>query len=76
MTKVDIRAQIVASIAVKQAVLGDENIVTQIETLAANCVQCLRSGGKIILQATGAASLMRSTFRQSSFRDLCLIGHR
>ena len=55
MTKADIRAQIVASIAVKQAVLGDENLVTQIETLAANCVQCLRSGGKIIFAGNGGS---------------------
>lgn len=55
MTKAEIRAQIVASIAVKQAVLGDENLITQIETLAANCVQCLRSGGKIIFAGNGGS---------------------
>ena len=55
MTKAEIRAQIVASIAVKQAVLGDENLIIQIETLAANCVQCLRSGGKIIFAGNGGS---------------------
>lgn len=55
MTKAEIRAQIVASIAVKQAVLGDENLIIQIETLAANCVQCLRSAGKIIFAGNGGS---------------------
>ena len=55
MTKAEIRAQIVASIAVKQAVLGDEDLISQIETLAANCVQCLRSGGKIIFAGNGCS---------------------
>ncbi len=55
MTKAEIRAQIVASIAVKQAVLGDENLIIQIETLVANCVQCLRSGGKIIFAGNGGS---------------------
>ena len=55
MTKAEIRAQIVASIAVKQAVLGDENLIIQIEILAANCVQCLRSGGKIIFAGNGGS---------------------
>ena len=55
MTKAEIRAQIVASIAVKQAVLGDEDLISQIETLAANCVQCLRSGGKIIFAGNGGS---------------------
>ena len=55
MTKAEIRAQIVASIAVKQAVLGDEDLISQIEILAANCVQCLRSGGKIIFAGNGGS---------------------
>lgn len=55
MTKAEIRAQIVASIAVKQAVLDDEDLISQIETLAANCVQCLRSGGKIIFAGNGGS---------------------
>jgi D-sedoheptulose 7-phosphate isomerase len=55
MTKAEIRSQIEASIAVKQAVLGDENLITQIEVLAANCVKCLQAGGKIIFAGNGGS---------------------
>lgn len=47
--------QIVASIAVKQAVLVDEKLISQIENLAADCLACLRSGGKIILAGNGGS---------------------
>ncbi len=55
MTKADIRAQIMASIAIKQTVLGDDALITQIESLATNCVQCLRSGGQIIFAGNGGS---------------------
>jgi D-sedoheptulose 7-phosphate isomerase len=55
MTKVEVRAQIEASIAVKQAVLADDNLIFQIEALAANCVKCLQSGGKIIFAGNGGS---------------------
>ena len=50
-----IREQIAASIAVKQAVLADEKLIDQIEKLAAECVQCLRSGGKVIFAGNGGS---------------------
>lgn len=50
-----IREQIAASIAVKQAILADENRIGQIEKLAADCVQCLQSGGKIIFAGNGGS---------------------
>ena len=55
MTKMEIRAHIEASIAVKQALLGDESLVTQIEALATSCVQCLKGGGKIIFAGNGGS---------------------
>lgn len=50
-----IREQIAASIAVKQAVLADEKLISKIEKLAADCLACLRSGGKIILAGNGGS---------------------
>ncbi len=50
-----IREQIAASIAVKKAVLADEKLIDQIEKLAAECVQCLRSGGKVIFAGNGGS---------------------
>jgi hypothetical protein len=44
MIKAVIRAQIEASIAVKNALLDDETLIAQVQTLAANCVKCLKSG--------------------------------
>ena len=55
MTKTEIRAQIEASIGVKQAVLGEAKLIAQIETLATNCVKCLQSGGKIIFAGNGGS---------------------
>lgn len=55
MSQEIIREQIVASIAVKQALLADEKLTSQIEKLAANCLICLRSGGKIILAGNGGS---------------------
>ena len=50
-----VREQVAASIAVKQAILDDDTLVGQIEKLAADCVQCLRSGGKIIFAGNGGS---------------------
>jgi len=50
-----IRDQIAASIAVKQAILADEKLIDQIEKLAAECVRCLRSGGKVIFAGNGGS---------------------
>ena len=50
-----IRDQIAASIAVKQVILADDKLIGQIEKLAANCVQCLRSGGKVIFAGNGGS---------------------
>ncbi len=55
MISVEIRAQIEASIAVKQAVLNDGKLIAQIETLAAGCVKSLQSGGKIIFAGNGGS---------------------
>jgi D-sedoheptulose 7-phosphate isomerase len=55
MTNKEIRAQIQASIAVKQAVLVDENLIAQIESLVRNCVRCLQRGGKIIFAGNGGS---------------------
>lgn len=50
-----IREQIAASIAVKQALLADEKLIDQIEKLAADCIQCLKSGGKVIFAGNGGS---------------------
>lgn len=50
-----IREQIAASIAVKQALLADEKLIGQIEKLAADCVQSLQSGGKVIFADNGGS---------------------
>lgn len=50
-----IRDQIGASIAVKRTVIADEKLIGQIEELATVCVQCLRSGGKVIFAGNGGS---------------------
>lgn len=50
-----IRDQIAASIAVKQALLADEMLIGQVEKLAADCVKCLQSGGKVIFAGNGGS---------------------
>jgi D-sedoheptulose 7-phosphate isomerase len=52
---VEIREQISASIAVKQAVLADEKLIKQVEKLAASCIRCLQSGGKVIFAGNGGS---------------------
>ena len=49
----DIREQIAASIAAKQAVLADATLLSQLESLAARCLASLRNGGKIIFAGNG-----------------------
>ncbi len=55
MNPTAIREQIVASIAVKQALLADEKLIGQIKKLAADCVQSLKSGGKVIFAGNGGS---------------------
>ncbi len=55
MSLATIRDQIASSIAVKQAVLADEKLIGQIEKLAAVCVECLQSGGKVIFAGNGGS---------------------
>lgn len=50
-----IRAELVASIAVKQALLEDEYILKQVEVLARQCIDTLRAGGKIIFAGNGGS---------------------
>jgi D-sedoheptulose 7-phosphate isomerase len=50
-----IRAEIAASIAVKQALLQDEALLTQVEALVRQCVAALRAGGKIIFAGNGGS---------------------
>jgi D-sedoheptulose 7-phosphate isomerase len=50
-----IRLQIEASIAVKEALLDDEKLIGQIESLAANCVKSLQAGGKVIFAGNGGS---------------------
>ncbi len=51
----DIREQIAASIAAKQAVLADATLLSQLESLAARCLASLRNGGKIIFAGNGGS---------------------
>ncbi len=55
MTATLIRLQIEASIAVKEALLDDEKLIGQIESLAANCVKSLQAGGKVIFAGNGGS---------------------
>lgn len=50
-----IRAEIHASIAVKQAVLADEVLLRQIAQLADACLTALRGGGKVIFAGNGGS---------------------
>jgi D-sedoheptulose 7-phosphate isomerase len=55
MSLTAIRDQIAASIAVKQAILADEQLIGKIERLAAYCVQYLQAGGKVIFAGNGGS---------------------
>lgn len=50
-----IRAQIEASILVKQAVLLDQALLGQVERLARACLQSLKAGGKVIFAGNGGS---------------------
>jgi D-sedoheptulose 7-phosphate isomerase len=51
----NIRAELVQSIAVKQALLEDEHLLTQVEALAKQCVAALKAGGKVIFAGNGGS---------------------
>jgi D-sedoheptulose 7-phosphate isomerase len=51
----EIKAQIRASIAVKEAVLADEKLLAQVHQLAQACLASLRAGGKIIFAGNGGS---------------------
>jgi len=50
-----IRAEITASIAVKQLVLADDALLQQVSALAQVCVAALKAGGKIIFAGNGGS---------------------
>jgi D-sedoheptulose 7-phosphate isomerase len=50
-----IRAEMMASIAVKQAILKDEHLLEQIESLAMQCLEALKAGGKVIFAGNGGS---------------------
>jgi D-sedoheptulose 7-phosphate isomerase len=50
-----IRAQMAESIAVKQALLEDAQLLAQIEALAGQCLAALKAGGKIIFAGNGGS---------------------
>ncbi|MEN9862350.1 MAG: hypothetical protein RLZZ601_114 [Pseudomonadota bacterium] len=54
-TQIAIRSQIQAAIVVKQAVLENQHIISQIEVLANICLSALRNGGKIIFAGNGGS---------------------
>ena len=55
MNSEGIKAQIRASIAVKEAVLADEELLGQVHQLAQACLASLRAGGKIIFAGNGGS---------------------
>lgn len=55
MSSTEIKAQIRASIAVKEAVLADEELLGQVHQLAQACLASLRAGGKIIFAGNGGS---------------------
>lgn len=50
-----IRAEIAASIAIKQHVLADDALLQQISALAQACLAALKAGGKIIFAGNGGS---------------------
>jgi D-sedoheptulose 7-phosphate isomerase len=50
-----IRTEVTASIAVKQALLADACLLAQIDLLSQTCLQALRCGGKIIFAGNGGS---------------------
>ena len=55
MNRTAICVQIAASIAVKQALLEDKKLIGQIEKITTDCIQCLKSGSKVIFAGNGGS---------------------
>ncbi len=55
MIQAQIRAQIEASISVKQALLVDSALLGQVQQLAESCLVSLKAGGKIIFAGNGGS---------------------
>ena len=55
MIQAQIKAQIEASIAVKQALLVDSALLGQVQQLAESCLASLKAGGKIIFAGNGGS---------------------
>jgi D-sedoheptulose 7-phosphate isomerase len=51
----EIKLQIRASISVKEALLADEKLISQIHQLTLTCLASLRTGGKIIFAGNGGS---------------------
>jgi D-sedoheptulose 7-phosphate isomerase len=51
----ELRAQIRASIAVKEMLMADEKLLGQVHQLALTCLAALRSGGKVIFAGNGGS---------------------
>lgn len=51
----EIKSQISASIAVKETLLADDKMLSQIHQLALTCLAALRAGGKIIFAGNGGS---------------------
>ena len=51
----EIKSQIRASVAVKVALLADEQLLGQIQQLSQTCLDALRAGGKIIFAGNGGS---------------------
>lgn len=52
---VEIRSQISDSIAVKQKLAMDSNLLRQVELLASSCLSSLKNGGKVIFAGNGGS---------------------
>ncbi|WP_162653334.1 SIS domain-containing protein [Lentilitoribacter sp. Alg239-R112] len=51
----EIKSLIVSSISVKQELLSDEGLLSQLDNLVSSCLLCLKSGGKIIFAGNGGS---------------------
>lgn len=51
----NIKKEIQDSINVKQKILNDDKLISQIENIAKDCLQSLKNGGKIILAGNGGS---------------------
>jgi D-sedoheptulose 7-phosphate isomerase len=55
MSASSIKNEILASISVKTAILDDDELISQIEVLAEECLDALKRGGKIIFAGNGGS---------------------